>query len=164
MNELINGTTGGLKSQDLLQQQNSLLFQNFSIDYVNAASEFFSRLSLDFKLPMAAELRFDDWVVFHQSFPGSSPENDDWISRKARVVKLTGNSSLYERVKSEEEKYNWFEKNSVSEKEFAIHGGGFPIKNSDGKLLGSIMVSGLPQIEDHKVAVKTLEYLMGNFE
>ena len=44
-----------------------------------------------------------DWIVFHASLPGSSPENDWWIGRKARVVNLTGRSTMHERVIAENE-------------------------------------------------------------
>ena len=67
------------------------------------------------------------------------------------------NSTLYERVYSEEKKEDWFKVRYLSEENFAIHGGGFPIKNAENLLYGMIVVSGLPQIEDHKIAIQILE-------
>ena len=79
------------------------------------------------------------------------------MNRKSKVVNLTGNSSLYERLLSEEGKYDWFEKKKVSEEDFAIHGGGFPIKTEKIGLIGVILVSGLPHLMDHQIAYELLE-------
>jgi uncharacterized protein (UPF0303 family) len=99
-------------------------------------------------------------VVYHASLPGSAVENDGWISRKARVVKLKHHSTLYERVRSEEMSEDWYAENNVDEKDYAIHGGGLPLITKNDGFVGALLISGLPQLEDHLLGVEVLkEYL-----
>ncbi len=39
----------------------------------------------------------------------------------------------------------------------AIHGGGFPLKTKDGMLHGALLISGLPQVEDHLLSVEIIK-------
>ena len=82
------------------------------------------------------------------------------MGRKARVVLLTGHSSIHERVLAEETDIDWFAKHGVEEEQYAIHGGGLPINVAGKGLVGILLISGLPQIQDHLLGVDALtEYL-----
>jgi len=161
--ELSNGdkiTTGGFSSSTLYQDESLLFLAKFELsDAIELGN-----IVLDFGItrgyPIATEIRVGDWTVFHASLPGSSPENDWWMNRKARVVMKTGHSTLYERVLAEETGVDWFAKHGVSEEEYAIHGGGLPINVKGKGLVGVLLISGLPQVEDHLLGVEILtEYL-----
>ena len=43
---------------------------------------------------------------------------------------------------------------------FAAHGGAFPILVRGTGCIGTVAVSGLPQLEDHRLVVETLEQLL----
>jgi uncharacterized protein (UPF0303 family) len=149
-----------LKSVDLASQEKKFEFLQFDIDH----SIKLGMLALDFgvnrNLSIATEVRLGEWTVFHASLPGSSPENDWWMARKARVVLKTGHSTLYERVLAEESGVDWFAKHGVSEEDYAIHGGGLPINVKGKGLVGVLLISGLPQVQDHLLGVEILtEYL-----
>jgi uncharacterized protein (UPF0303 family) len=153
-------TTGGFRSKQLLEEEK--LFWLKSLDIFNALSigEIAKSIGLSRNLPIAIEVRIGDWTVYHASLPGSSPENDSWIARKARVVNLKNHSTLYERVRAEELSINWFTENNLSEKEYAIHGGGLPLISKEQGFVGSLIISGLPQIDDHLFGIEVLaEYL-----
>ena len=107
-------------------------------------------------LPVAIEVRLDDWIVYHASLPGSTPENDWWIARKARVVMLKHHSTLYERVSAQERGVDWYAENNLTESTHAIHGGGLPLITQGDGFVGVLLISGLPQIEDHLLGVKVL--------
>ncbi len=113
-------------------------------------------IGLQRSLPIAVEVRIGDWVVYHASLPGSKVENDWWMSRKARVVKLKHHSTLYERVRSEERSEDWFAVNKVDEEDFAVHGGGLPLITKNNGFVGALLISGLPQVEDHLFGVEVL--------
>jgi uncharacterized protein (UPF0303 family) len=101
-----------------------------------------------------------DWIVFHASLPGSTPDNDSWIARKARVVKATGRSTIHERVIAEEQGIDWYESTGLSEELHANHGGGLALNVVGLGLTGVLIISGLPQVEDHLLGVEILtEYL-----
>lgn len=98
--------------------------------------------------------------LFHYSFDGTSPDNDQWVIRKNRVVYRFGKSSLLVGTlllnsgKTLEEKY------LISTSEYAPHGGAFPIIIKNVGVVGTITVSGLSQKEDHDMVVAAVrEYL-----
>jgi uncharacterized protein (UPF0303 family) len=107
-------------------------------------------------LPIATEVRLGDWIVYHASLPGSKPENDWWMSRKARVVMLKHHSTLHERVRAEERGVDWHKENDVEDETHAIHGGGLPLITKDKGFVGVLLISGLPQVEDHLLGVEVL--------
>ena len=153
-------TTGGFRSKQLLEEEK--LFWLKSLDIFSALSigDIAKSIGFSRNLPIAIEVRIGDWTVYHASLPGSSPENDSWIARKARVVNLKNHSTLYERVRAEELSIDWFTENNLSEKEYAIHGGGLPLISKEQGFVGSLIISGLPQIDDHLFGIEVLtEYL-----
>ena len=107
-------------------------------------------------LPIAIEVRLGDWIVYHASLPGSKPENDWWISRKARVVMLKHHSTMYERVSAEERGVDWHKENNLLDESHAIHGGGLPLITKTEGFVGALLISGLPQIDDHLLGVEVL--------
>jgi len=108
------------------------------------------------KLPIAIQIRLDDWIIYHASLPGSTPENDWWISCKARVVMLKHHSTMYERVSAEEHGVDWHKENNLLDETHAIHGGGLPLITKDEGFVGVLLISGLPQVEDHLLGVEVL--------
>ena len=153
-------TTGGLSSADLEREAKALeltsLTQAEALDIGSIAKA----IGLERKLPIAVEVRMKDWIVFHASLPGSTPENDWWIGRKARVVNLTGRSTMHERVIAEEQGIDWHVSKGVEEELYAIHGGGLALNVVGLGLTGILIISGLPQVEDHLLGVEVItEYL-----
>ena len=153
-------TTGGFTSVGLELEAKALqlssLTQAEAIEIGTIAQE----IGLDRKLPIAVEVRMKDWIVFHASLPGSTPENDWWIGRKARVVNLTGRSTIHERVIAEEQGIDWHAEKGLEDELYAIHGGGLALNVVGLGLTGVLIVSGLPQVEDHLLGVEIItEYL-----
>jgi uncharacterized protein (UPF0303 family) len=143
-------------SSDLMILERPLEFAFFDLKMATELGLDAFKKGISRNLPIAIEVRLGDWTVFHASLPGSSPENDWWMNRKARVVMKTGHSSLYERVLAEETGVDWFAQHGVTEEEYAIHGGSLPI-NAKGKgLVGVLLISGLPQVQDHLLGVEVL--------
>jgi uncharacterized protein (UPF0303 family) len=91
---------------------------------------------------------------------GSKPDNDSWVARKARVVLATGKSTIYERVSAEERGVDWHNETGLSEELHAIHGGGLALNVAGHGLAGILLISGLPQVDDHLLGVEVItEYL-----
>ena len=156
----INGTTGGFTSAGLKTEEEMLVLPAFDVAAALEIGQIAFELASARELKAAIEVRIGEWVVFHASLPGTNSENDWWMGRKARVVLLTGHSSIHERVLAEETNTDWFAKHGVLEEQYAIHGGGLPINVVGKGLVGVLLVSGLPQIQDHLLGVEVLtEYL-----
>jgi uncharacterized protein (UPF0303 family) len=78
------------------------------------------------------------------------------MSRKARTVKLKQHSTMYERVSAEERGVDWHEENNLLDETHAIHGGGLPLITKNEGFVGVLLISGLPQVEDHLLGVEVL--------
>ena len=144
-----------LDSKKLLDQERKLrlpaLLNKDAVEIGQIAIELGRRRNL----PISIEVRIGSWVVFHASLPGSSPENDRWIERKVSVVMLSHHSTLFERVFAEERGVDWYKENGVTDETHAIHGGAIPLITDEG-FKGILIISGLPQVEDHLFAIEVL--------
>jgi uncharacterized protein (UPF0303 family) len=149
-------TTGGFTSSGLLQEELLLTLPKLDVADALEIGQIATSFGADQGLPIAVEVRIGDWIVYHASLPGSSPENDWWIGRKARVVKLKQHSTLFERVLAEERGIDWHKENNLLEETHAIHGGGLPLITKSDGFVGALLISGLPHVEDHLFGVKVL--------
>jgi uncharacterized protein (UPF0303 family) len=149
-------SAGWFTSIQLLTQEQTLLLPTLEISDLLAIGEIAKSLSVRKNLQVAIEVRLGDWIIYHASLPGSTPENDWWIARKARVVMLKHHSTLYERVSAQERGVNWHKENNLLDETHAIHGGGLPLITRDKGFVGVLLISGLPQIEDHLLGVEVL--------
>ena len=149
-------TTGGFSSSGLLKEEQLLVLPDLSQKSAIEIGEIAKSLGTQRSLPIAVEVSVGDWIVYHASFPGSTPENDWWIGRKARVVKLKKHSSMFERVLAEEQGIDWHKENNLLDETHAIHGGGLPLITKEDGCVGVLIISGLPQVDDHLLGVEVL--------
>ncbi|KAH0365092.1 hypothetical protein KCU65_g6317, partial [Aureobasidium melanogenum] len=89
---------------------------------------------------------------------GITPDNSSWVARKSATVLRFGTSTWYMHNKFGGDEKAFAEKYCLQDKakEFAIHGGGFPVrvKGVEG-VVAVIVVSGLKQQQDHQIIVQT---------
>jgi len=149
-------TTGGFTSSGLLKEEQLLTLPKLDMVDALEIGQIASSFGAEQDLPIAVEVRAGDWIIYHASLPGSSPENDWWIGRKARVVKLKQHSTLFERVLAEERGVDWHKENNLLDETHAIHGGGLPLITQSDGFVGALLISGLPHVEDHLFGVKVL--------
>ena len=149
-------TTGGFIAANLLNEEAVLILPSLTnLDAVEIG-QIATEIGIERKLPIAVEVRIGDWIVYHASLTGSTPENDWWIGRKARVVNLKKHSTIYERVLAEENGIDWHKENNLMDETHAIHGGGLPLITKDDGYKGVLIISGLPQVDDHLLGVEVL--------
>ena len=149
-------TTGGFTSQGLALEARTLMLPSLTQAEAIEIGVIAKAIGMDRALPIAVEVRLKEWIVFHASLPGSTPENDRWIARKARVTMATGHSTMYERVLAEEQGINWYEEKGLSEDLHAIHGGALALNVTGLGLTGILLISGLPQVQDHLLGVEVI--------
>ena len=153
-------TTGRIDSKSLELEAKTLEMGSLTQAQALEIGSIAYLIGLERALPIAVEVRIKDWIVFHASLPGSTPDNDWWISRKARAVNLTGRSTLHERLLAEEQGIDWHKAKGVEEELYAIHGGGLALNVTGEGLAGILIVSGLEQVADHMLGVEIVtEYL-----
>jgi uncharacterized protein (UPF0303 family) len=112
------------------------------------------------QLPVAVDVSRNSHQLFHAALTGATPDNDSWIQRKARVVHRFGHSSLYVGQRSREAGTTFEEQFGLDPQLFAAHGGGFPLLVRNVGPVGVVVVSGLPQVEDHRMVVAALRELV----
>jgi len=149
-------TTGGFTSSQLISEEQILTLPSLDLAGALEIGEIAKSTAVLRKLPLAIQVRLSDWIVYHASLPGSKPENDWWMSRKARVVMLKQHSTIYERVSAEERGVDWHKENNLLDETHAIHGGGLPLITKNEGFVGVLLISGLPQVEDHLLGVEVL--------
>ena len=108
-------------------------------------------------LPVAIDIRRGTQQMFHAALPGSTADNDSWITRKVRVVERFGASSYLvgRRLAAKGDVLD--EKFGVNPADYAAHGGAFPVRVPGVGVVGVVTVSGLPQAEDHALVVEAIE-------
>ena len=149
-------STGDFTSIGLLKEEQVLILPSLTNFEAVEIGQIATSLGVDRSLPLAVEVRIGDWIVYHVSLPGSTPENDWWIGRKARVVKLKQHSTMYEKVLAEEQGIDWHKENNLLDETHAIHGGGMPLITKDDGFVGVLIISGLAQVDDHLLGVEVL--------
>ena len=150
-------TTGDRTVAQLLEEERRLVLPSLSeADAVDIGSRALA-LARERDLAVTIEVRRAGRVVFRAALPGTGPDNDDWVARKARVVERFGHATLYERVRHEEAGTSFAERTGLPESEYAAHGGGVPLSVVGTGVVGVLLVSGLPQVADHELCVEVLE-------
>jgi len=141
-NLYMNGKFGILRPADLLAEDKLLVLATYDHNNCIELGEIAKSFSVLRNLPIAVEVRLGDWIIYHASLPGSTPENDWWISRKARTVVLKHHSTMYERVSAEERGVDWHIENNLLDETHAIHGGGLPLITKNEGFVGVFSLVG----------------------
>ena len=108
------------------------------------------------RLGVTIDIRRGDHQLFHAALPGTAANNDAWIERKNRVVRRFGHSSFYVGGKHRADGTDFAQRELLDPREFAAHGGAFPVIVRGVGMVGTVTVSGLPQADDHRLVVDVL--------
>jgi uncharacterized protein (UPF0303 family) len=149
-------TTGNFSSVELLGHEEACKFNEINLEICQQIGEYAVEIGLMRGHPITYVIQLDGKEVFSHALPGADGEQLSWIKRKANVVNLTHHSTMYERVSAEERGADWHQEHGVADETHAIHGGGFPLTTEGGEFRGVLLISGLPQVEDHLLAYEIL--------
>lgn len=111
-------------------------------------------------LPIVVNIRSANRCYFHAALPGSAPLNDLWAARKSATALLFHKSSLLAGTEHRE-KGESLAKHGLPSETHADHGGAVPIAVAGVGMVACLTVSGLPQLEDHRLAVRAIEAVLG---
>ena len=152
-------TNDALDLDKALAQESILVFEKFDEDDAfqlgNLIRERATALG-----PIIVEIRsIANDMLFFAAAPGTSPANADWARRKRNLVNQLGVSS-YALGAKERLGDKTLELMALDPRDHAAHGGCFPIRVKGAGMIATVTVSGLPQRDDHKLAVDCIaEYL-----
>ena len=144
--------------EELLAQEEELQFTSFSNDDAWALGTALVAAAREEGLAVTIDIGRGEQRLFHYALEGTAADNDEWIERKNRVVRRFGHSSYYMGVTEGDA----FASNYLLDgREFAAHGGAFPVRVRGAGVVGTVTVSGLPQEEDHRLVVAVLRDFLG---
>jgi uncharacterized protein (UPF0303 family) len=140
----------------LEQQERQLIFSRFDNADAWRLGCLLVELGTQRDLPVAVDIRRGAQQLFHAALPGSSADNDAWIERKVRVVDRFGCSSYLVGRRLAARGRSLDAAAGVDPARYAAHGGAFPVRVRDVGVVGTVTVSGLPQADDHALAVEAI--------
>ena len=143
----------------LLTEQAGLVLQRFDYGIAWQIGTAIQAAAAERNLPIGIEISHGATPVFLALMPGATPDNADWVRRKRAVALRFHQSSLYMRLLCESKDVNFHARYRLPESDFAASGGGVPIFVRDVGVVGAIAVSGLPDVEDHRLVVSALQQL-----
>jgi uncharacterized protein (UPF0303 family) len=142
--------------EQLAAQEQDLVFEHFTNDDAWALGTAFVEVARQRGLSIVVRISRGGQVLFHAAMPGTTPDNDSWIARKVRVVARFGHSSLYMGQKARDAGARFEDYFDVPLEDYAFHGGGFPLTIRDVGVVGAVVVSGLPQLDDHALVTEVV--------
>ncbi len=110
-------------------------------------------------LPVVINIRTVDRTLFHAALPGSAPLNDLWARRKSNTALMFQLPSLLVGLRNKA-KGQTLARDALDAADYADHGGAVPIRVRGAGMVAVATVSGLPQVEDHKLVVRGLKALV----
>jgi uncharacterized protein (UPF0303 family) len=146
---------------ELEAQERRLVFRRFTHDDAWALGSLLVELARERQAPVAIDIHRAGQQLFHAALPGSAPDNDAWIARKRRVVERYGSASYLVGARFRAKGSTFEESSRLDPDTYAAHGGSFPVTVEGVGVVGAVTVSGLPQLEDHKLVVEALERFLG---
>jgi len=140
----------------LRKQEKLALFQNFGEEIAFDLGSVAYTLARESRAPVVIDIRTPNRVLFHAAMPGSVPDNDEWVRRKSNVVLRFHQSSLLygETLRSKGRAIG--PEIGLDPMDYAAHGGSFPIRVGQAGVIAAFTVSGLPQLDDHRMIVAAL--------
>jgi uncharacterized protein (UPF0303 family) len=141
---------------ELLAEEHELQFSSFTNDDAWALGCDLVELAQEQSAPVAIDIRRNGHQLFKAAMPGATPDNDSWIERKIRVVQRFGHSSLAVGQEARERGTTFEDRFGLDPQQYAAHGGCVPIVVKSVGPVGTVTVSGLPQVEDHRMVVAAI--------
>jgi uncharacterized protein (UPF0303 family) len=148
--------TGRDLLDELAAQESRLVFDHFDEDTAWALGAALRESARTAALPVAISIRRNGQRLFHAALRGASADNDGWLERKCAVVDRYGRSSLRVGEQFRVDGGSFDADARLHPSDYAAHGGAFPILVRGTGCVGTVAVSGLPELEDHRLVVETL--------
>lgn len=110
-------------------------------------------------MSLTIEIRLAAQTVFFCTMPGTTPANADWARRKRNTAELMHRSSYGVGRSLERDGRTLEDTMGLPTRDYASHGGSFPLVVEGAGPVGVVTVSGAPQRDDHNIVVAALAEL-----
>jgi uncharacterized protein (UPF0303 family) len=152
------------KAEDIrriIAQEEALVFQQFDEALAFEIGLAARRQAIANRQGVVIDVRTWDRPLFYCALPGTTGDNPHWARRKANTVQRLGKSTYRIVVEKTWEGDLFQPRRALDPAEFALAGGGFPIRLVNAGIIGAAVISGLPEREDHKLIVAAIAEVLG---
>ena len=145
----------------IIDQEQSLVFSAFSEQTAFDIGSAIRRVAVRDTLGLVADVRLWDRPLFYCAMPGTTGDNPNWVRRKANLVQRLQKSSYRVALETNFDERVFPERRALPQGDYAIAGGGFPIRVAGIGIVGAVTVSGLHERDDHGLVVAALCEVLG---
>jgi uncharacterized protein (UPF0303 family) len=145
----------------IAEQERRLRVARFDLDTAWRLGSRLRAIAEERGVKLSIEIRLARETVFYCAMPGTTPSNADWIRRKRNTVELLHRSSYGVGRSLERDEKTLDQTMGLPVRDFATHGGSFPLQVEGLGCVGAVTVSGAPQRQDHEIVVTALAELCG---
>lgn len=145
----------------LMKQEDELQFDFFDQEEAYKLGTFMVSYAHKYNVTIAISIRMSNgYTAFQYGPEGTCLNNQRWMDRKYNTICNWQKSSLHAARMLEERKQS-LEHHGVSSADYALCGGGFPVRiKGNSGIIGFILVSNLFHVADHAFIIDCLkEYL-----
>ena len=135
-----------------------MIFEHFTELDAHTLGEAMRAEAVEFELPIVIDIRAGDTPLYAVMLPGATADNFDWARRKRNLALLT-KQDTWSHGQRRLEGHDILEELGLDVRDYASHGGCIPVFLAGDEIVATVTVSGLPQREDHELALKHLEKL-----
>jgi len=133
-----------------------LQFTRFTNDDAVALGQLLVQLGVGRNLPIAIGISKPNHILFRAALDGATPDNGFWLEAKARTSARYLTPSLLVGLQSRRNGGRFEDNPMVDPTTHAAHGGSFPLYIRGVGPVATVTVSGLPQLDDHRLVVEAL--------
>jgi len=147
--------------QNVIEQEARLVFPAFDAATAWAIGVALREAALAMGSAVAIDIRQGEQILFFHAMPGTGPGNADWARRKRNLVELLRRSSYAVGLQNRLNEHSVEAVMGLPVRDYASHGGCFPVRVDKVGHVGTITVSGLPQRDDHYLVVQVIAASLG---
>ncbi|MUK01301.1 heme-degrading domain-containing protein [Vibrio cholerae] len=133
-----------------------LQFTRFTNDDAVALGQLLVQLGVGRNLPIAVGISKPNHILFRAALDGATPDNDYWLDAKSRTAARYLMPSLLVGLRGRRNGGRAENNPMFDTSTHAAHGGSFPLFIRGVGPVATVTVSGLPQLEDHRLVVEAL--------
>jgi uncharacterized protein (UPF0303 family) len=142
------------------RQEQALQFTSFDNDAALAIGNRIVEMARADKVAVTVDITVNRNPLFFHAMAGTSPNNVDWIRRKSNLVNRTGHASFFVHTEAVNAGRDYDNLPTFDTRDYAAHGGSFPIVVKGTGQIGTITVSGLAGVDDHAMVVRALKWYL----
>jgi uncharacterized protein (UPF0303 family) len=137
--------------QRIALQEERLQFDRFDAQTAWELGSKLREAAEERQLGIVIDIQLHGLPLFYFARQGTTPDNPEWVRRKRNIVRRFFRSSYAIGLMVKSQRLSL---ETLEARDYAHHGGCFPISLKGTGCVGTITVSGLPQREDHSLVVE----------